>query len=128
MLQDKLIACDCVIALTGPVHGGEPDAPPAKLDDPHTHGRAFSITQWEYLVAHGLGRPTFTFLDSGEEMITPNDPESPALAARQQQFTADIPKDRSSLYYTYTDRAQLLAHIREMPQRLLDTSIFCKAK
>jgi hypothetical protein len=114
MLQDQLHSCDCVIALIGPVHGGEPKEPPAQLPDPRTHDRAFSFTQWEYLVARALQRPTFTFLVQGAEMITPHDPESPELAARQQAFITDFAKDRSSLYYTYTDRTKLLDHIREM--------------
>jgi hypothetical protein len=45
MLQDKLLASDSVIALIGPVHGGEPDHEPAHLRDPRTHGRSFSFTQ-----------------------------------------------------------------------------------
>ena len=114
MLQDKLIACDSVIALIGPVHGGEPDREPARLKDPRTHGRTFSFTQWEFLVARDLGRPMFTFVVSGDDMVAPFEKENAALEQRQQQFIADFPKDLSTLFYEYTDRAKLLDHIREM--------------
>ncbi|HQZ66072.1 MAG TPA: DUF4062 domain-containing protein, partial [Planctomycetaceae bacterium] len=114
MLQKELIACDCVIALIGPVHGGEPDREPARLKDPRTHGRAFSFTQWEFLVARDLGRPMFTFIVSGDDMVAPFDKENADLEQRQQQFIADFPKDFRTLIYEYTDRAKLLDHIREM--------------
>ncbi len=114
MLQDKLHSCDSVIALIGPVHGGEPEREPARLKDPRTHGRNFSFTQWEYLVARDLQRPTFTFLVSGDDLIAPFEKESDDLEKRQQRFIADFPKDRTSLYYEYTGRAKLLDYIRRM--------------
>ena len=40
--------------------------------------------------------------------------EDPALAARQQAFIADFAKDRTALYYEYTDRSKILDHIRRM--------------
>jgi hypothetical protein len=76
MLQDKLHGCDSVIA---PVHGGEPERKPARLRDERTHGRAFSFTQWEYLVARDVGRPVFTFLVSGPDIVAPFDAEAAAL-------------------------------------------------
>ena len=114
MLQDKLHGCDSVIALLGPAHGGEPDRDPARLRDERTHGRAFSFTQWEYLVARDLRRPVFTFLVSGPGLVADFEKEDATLEQRQQQFIADFAKDRTSLYYEYTDRGKLLDHIRRM--------------
>jgi|GEM_PF-3859773 len=36
--------------------------------------------------------------------VIPSKAESPELTARQQAFITDLAKDRSSLYYTCTDR------------------------
>jgi tetratricopeptide (TPR) repeat protein len=117
MLQDKLISCDSVIALIGPIYGAEPDPnnAPAQLKDSRTQNRPFSFTQWEYLVARDLARPLFTFLLSGPSLIAPFEKESPDLEQRQQQFINDFARDPSTLYYEYADREKLLAHIREMP-------------
>ena len=112
MLQQQIGQSDAVIALIGPVHGGEPDFEPARLNDKRTHGRKFSLTQWEYLVARDLKRPIFTFILSGDALITPFPKESAELEQRQQQFIADFPKDRSALYYEYTERQKLLGYIR----------------
>ena len=114
MLQDQLHSCDSVIALIGPAHGGEPERPPAPLRDERTHGRPFSFTQWEYLVARDLRRPVFTFLVSGPDFVAPFEAEDPALAARQQAFIADFAKDPAALHYEYTSRATLLDHVRRM--------------
>ncbi len=114
MLQDKLIACDSVVALIGPAHGGEPDQEPARLRDERTHARTFSFTQWEYLVARDLRRPVFTFLVSGPAIVAPFEREDATLEQRQQQFIADFAKDRTALYYEYTERAKLLDHVRNM--------------
>jgi hypothetical protein len=46
--------------------------------------------------------------------VIPSKAESPELTARQQAFITDFANDRSSLYYTCTDRQKLLDHIREM--------------
>ena len=46
--------------------------------------------------------------------VIPSNAEAPELTARQQAFITDFAKDRSSLYYTCTDRQKLLDHIREM--------------
>ena len=71
-------------------------------------------SQWEYLVARDLRRPVFTFLVSGPDLVAPLEAEDPALAARQQAFIADFAKDRTALYYEYTDRSKILDHIRRM--------------
>lgn len=114
MLQERLISCDCVIALIGPVHGSEPEREPAKLNDPRSHGRKFSFTQWEYLVARDLRRPVFTFLVSGPDIVASFESEDPSRQQRQQLFIDEFAKDRSTLYYEYSDRNQLLDHVRKM--------------
>ena len=114
MLQDRLHGCDSVIALIGPVHGGEPDREPARLRDERTHGRAFSFTQWEYLVARDLRRPVFTFLVSGPGIVADFEKEDAAFGQRQQQFIADFAKDRTALHYEFTDRQKLLGHVCDM--------------
>lgn len=112
MLQQQLGQSDAVIALIGPAHGGGPDFEPARLNDKRTHGRMFSFTQWEYLVARDLKRPIFTFILSGDELIDPFPEETAELRERQRRFIIEFPKDRSALYYEYFERQKLFDHLR----------------
>jgi len=77
-------------------------------------GASSPSRQWEYLVARDLRRPIFTFLVSGTGIVTPFEMRMPRSRSGQQQFIADFAKDRTALYYVYTDRDKLLDHIRRM--------------
>ena len=74
MLVDKLIECDAAICLLGPACGMMMDDPVTGLKDERTESRHFSYTQLEMLVARDLPRPVFTYLCSGDELVSPSSP------------------------------------------------------
>jgi len=107
-LEQRIAACDAVVCLIGFVHGGEPSNRPA--DQPRR-----SYTQWEYFLAHKLGKPVYLLLADEKTPFDPDSrkPESKTLLQLQRKYRAQIVRDQDWSSFATKDKLEaLLAHIR----------------
>jgi tetratricopeptide (TPR) repeat protein len=104
-LEQRIAACDAVVCLIGFVYGGEPSNRPA--DQPRR-----SYTQWEYFLARKLNKPVYLMLADEKVTFDPHDPESEELRQLQEQYRAEITRNRD--WRSFANADQLRAELAEL--------------